>query len=140
MISEVQRWGFLGLFVLCIAGCGGDSNLTKVSGTVTMDGEPVGPGTVAFAPVDPTGVLASGNVDEEGKFVMSTSNPGDGVRPGEYRVSITIVKEPAHGDARGNIIPATYLTPERYMNPATSGFTATVEAGKSLDVNYDLKP
>ena len=114
--------------------------MSTVSGLVTLEGEPVGPGTVAFAPVDPTGVLASGNIDEDGKFTMSTSNPGDGVRPGEYRVSITVVKEPAHGDDKGNIIPATYLSAERYMNPATSGFTATVEAGKPLVVTFDLAP
>ena len=91
-------------------------------------------------PLDQSGALASGNIDEEGKFTMSTSNPGDGVKPGEYQVAITVEKEPAHGDEHGNLVPTTFLTPERYMNPATSGITATVDAGKALVVTYDIKP
>lgn len=125
-----------------LAGCGGSTGpgLTAVSGTVTFDGKPAGPGTVAFIPSDGGTNPATGNIDKNGQFTMSVHKPGDGVLPGAYQVSVTIEKEAAHGDAKGNLYPATYLSPEKYMNPATSGFTVTVEKGKPLVVKFDLLP
>lgn len=129
--------------VLCwTSGCGGPSgpDLTPVSGTVTYEGKPVGPGTVAFVPTDANTNPASGNIDASGNFKMSVYKPGDGVFPGTYKVSVTVEKEPAHGDAQGNLYPPTYLSPERYMNPDTSGFTVTVESRKSQHLKFDLLP
>ncbi|MDB5337789.1 MAG: hypothetical protein JWN70_3408 [Planctomycetaceae bacterium] len=131
-----------GLMIALVTGCGSSTGpgLTPVSGTVTFNGKPAGPGTVAFVPTDGGSNAASGNIDKNGNFTMSLFNPGDGVKPGSYQVSVTIEKEAAHGDAKGNLYPTTYLSPARYMNPATSGFTVTVEKGKSLVVKYDLVP
>ncbi len=97
----------LAVLVGCL-GCGGSNQpeLTQVTGTVTMNGKAVGPGTVAFLPTSGTGNPATGNVDEAGKFSMSVYKPGDGVLPGEYNVAITIEKTPARGDEKGNLYPA----------------------------------
>lgn len=129
-----------GLLAVLLQGCSGAGpGMSTVSGTVKMSGEPVGPGTVAFVPTG-AGNPATGNVDDFGKFTMSTNKPGDGVPPGTYKVAVTIIKTPAHGDEKGNLFPATYLTPEKYMNAETSGLTVTVDAGKSQTVDFDLKP
>lgn len=129
-------------FLLGIVGCGGPAGpeLTPISGTVTFEGKPVGPGTVAFVPLDGNGNPASGTIDTSGRFKMSVYNPGDGVLPGSYKVSVTVVKEPAHGDDKGNLYPPTFLSPERYMNPDSSGFNVTVEKRKPQDLKFDLKP
>ena len=125
-----------------VAGCGGLTNpeLTRVTGLVTFEGKPVGPGTVGFVPTDPAGSSASGTIEKNGKFKMSVFNPGDGALPGTYKVAITVVKEPAHPDEKGNVVPASYLSPDRYMNPDTSGFTITVEKSKPQNVTFELKP
>lgn len=130
------------ILILAVSGCGGGAGpgLSLVSGLVTFEGKPVGPGTVAFLPVDPKGNPASGTIEKNGRFKMSVYNPGDGVIPGEYKVAVTVVKEPAHADDKGNLIPPTYLSPDRYMNPETSGFKVTVEKSKSQDLKFDLKP
>lgn len=130
------------LLLVGLAGCGSATGpgMTAVSGTVTLNGEPVGPGTVAFIPSDGTGNPATGNVDESGKFQMSVHKPGDGVPPGTYKVTVTIEKTPAYGDEKGNLFPPTYLSPEKYMNPETSGFAITVEKNKPATVTFDMKP
>lgn len=56
-------------FALCL-GCGGDPNISIVSGTVTVDGEPLETGSILFVPVDgnsPTsgGEIAKGNYSVE---------------------------------------------------------------------------
>ncbi len=130
------------LLLLGIVGCGGPTGpeLTPITGVVTFEGKPVGPGTVAFVPTDGTGNPASGTIESSGRFKMSVYKPGDGVLPGTYKVSVTVIKEPAHGDDKGNLFPPTYLSPERYMNPDTSGFNVTVEKRKPQDLKFDLKP
>jgi hypothetical protein len=95
---------------------------------------------VAFVPTDGTSNPASGTIDNSGNFKMSVYKPGDGVLPGSYKVAVTVVKEPAHGDDQGNLYPPTYLSPERYMNPDTSGITVTVESRKSQRLKFDLQP
>jgi hypothetical protein len=128
------------LGIAAISGCSSTGlGMTAVSGTVTLDGKPVGPGTVAFAPTDGSGNTATGNVDQSGRFEMSVRKPGDGVLPGSYKVAVTIVDKPAHGDEKGNLIPPTYLSPDKYMNPETSGFTITVEKDKSQSVKFEMK-
>jgi hypothetical protein len=140
----VKRIILIALFPLLsiVAGCGGSTGpeLTRITGLVTFDGKPVGPGTVGFVPIDPLGSPASGTIEKNGKFKMSVFNPGDGALPGSYKVAVTVVKEPAHGDDKGNLFPPTFLSPERYMNPDTSGFTITVEKRKPQDVKFELKP
>jgi hypothetical protein len=69
-------------------GCGGGK--VKVSGVVTLDGQPVEGAVVAFIPVDPgKGQMAHGTTDKEGVFNLSTSRPNDGAVPGEYKVTVT---------------------------------------------------
>jgi hypothetical protein len=138
-ITLITLFSLLGIVV---AGCSGPKGpeLTRITGVVTFEGKPVGPGTVAFLPSDPTGSPASGTIEKNGTFKMSMFNPGDGALPGSYKVAVTVIKEPVHGDEKGNLFPATFLSPERYMNPETSGFTITVEKRKPQDVKFELKP
>lgn len=124
-----------------LTGCGsGDDGpkLTNVTGTVTIDGEPATSGTVAFAPVDGLGNTATGTVDSDGQFEMSTHRPGDGVAPGKYKVGISIVDTPAHGDADGTLHAATYRTPEKYMNPELSGLVVEIEDKASQTVTFEV--
>ena len=59
-----------GLLAGCLVGCGGEETGRKsVCGTVTLDGEPVGGGTISFAPQDGTqGYSVTGVMDENGYY------------------------------------------------------------------------
>ena len=77
-----------------VLGCSPGSATSRVSGTVTMDGEPLAGVQVTFYPVGGEGRPAIGNTDEGGSFRLSTFEPGDGAAPGEYEVAITSAVPP----------------------------------------------
>src|SRR5262245_38136533 len=75
--------------VLTLTGCG--NGLAKVSGVVTLDGQPLRSGndvraTVYFQPASGAGAAAVGILDEEGKFTLSSGSQ-TGVAPGEYVIT-----------------------------------------------------
>ena len=84
------------LATVSITGCGGGTDpgrqpVFPVTGTITMDGSPLGGATVAFAPQagQPTAV---GKSDAEGKFTLTTYEYGDGAAAGSFRVVISKTK------------------------------------------------
>jgi hypothetical protein len=109
---------FLGIFFV---GC---SRNVKVSGTVTyMDGTPVQHGSVVF---DAPGYQASGQLSENGQYVLSEIKPGDGIKAGSYKVRIAGAS--TGGDSDGNPL-VRYVDP-KYTDSETSGLTAEVSGGK----------
>ncbi|MBP5620676.1 MAG: hypothetical protein J6X44_01545, partial [Thermoguttaceae bacterium] len=64
--------------------------LVPAQGVVTFNGEKVAGATVLFSPKQIGGEASSAQAitDAQGVFKMTTLDPGDGVYPGEYRVSI----------------------------------------------------
>src|SRR5262245_11610288 len=87
-IRRVLVPGFAVLLVAA-AGCGNQRGPVPISGTVTLDGEPVEGATVTFHTVgtDKEGKPATGETDKSGTFRLRTGTD-DGVRPGEYKVVI----------------------------------------------------
>jgi hypothetical protein len=59
-----------------------------VTGTVTMDGQPLVGASIAFIPLE-YGKPATGRTDDEGRYQMMTGETEGGVVPGIYRVSIS---------------------------------------------------
>jgi hypothetical protein len=81
------------LFLGCGSGCGAKGagaapDLIPVKGKVTLLGQPLTMGTIRFEP-DDFGRPASGKLQSDGTFVLSTTTEGDGVVAGHHRVSIT---------------------------------------------------
>lgn len=80
----------LGCAIAAVAGCG-RSDWGTVSGTVTVNGEPVGPGTLIFEPAevdrrnDPTSL---GYFDATGHYELLSVGKTKGAQVGEYRVLI----------------------------------------------------
>jgi hypothetical protein len=74
----------VGVLTLVLAlGCGGGA-MPVVSGTVTLDGQPVANGSISFVPLDGKGRTAGGTITD-GKY--STKVP-----VGEMKVSISVPK------------------------------------------------
>jgi hypothetical protein len=68
-----------------------------VKGKVTYKGKPLARGTVKFEP-DGAGRAATGEIQSDGTFVLTTYKQGDGAVPGHHRVAVvggeTQAKEP----------------------------------------------
>ena len=136
----------LALAVALFSGCVGSDRpqLAPVSGVVLLDGAPVEGAAVMFVPVA-GGRPAQGLTDAQGKFQLTTFNDKDGAILGEHKVGVTKVKvtgvtETADG-LSGTIDPAnvqeTWIVPQKYSQPDTSGLTANVEK-KTPEVKFEL--
>ena len=66
--------------------------LAPVSGTVTLDGEPMADAGVLFQPVQ-QGATTVGSTNEQGRFALRTNNR-PGAPLGEYYVLISKVEAP----------------------------------------------
>jgi hypothetical protein len=92
MVTSLPRAlkGFLlGWVFLVAAGC---SSGSTVSGTVTIDGEPLKDGTITLIPKDPkTGQAAGGDI-KNGFFKIKN------VTPGEMRVTVNIKLDVSPGE------------------------------------------
>ncbi len=122
--------GTLCVVALCVVltpfvGCG-DGRPTRVpaSGTVTLAGEPVAEAQVMFMPAGDR--MATGTTDADGRFELSTFEPGDGVVIGQHKVAITKRLPDPNNDSP---YPQFYdVLPPRYSNAADSGLVAEVTA------------
>jgi hypothetical protein len=121
----------VGLFLL--AGCG--RSAATVSGKVTLDGQPLTKGEIAFYPGE-NGALVLGSIDGNGNYTLSTGT-AKGLAPGKYQVTIVAndVLEPTQKFA--SPVPKL-ITPAKYSTASTSGLTAEVTAGSNTK-NFDLK-
>ena len=123
-----QRWQTIVAVIVAgqlviTGGCGGSGTL-NISGQVVYSGnlqpakELVGY-IVTFEPLQ-EGTSATGVIDSNGRFTLSTFKVGDGVTVGAYQVAITpprpVFDEP----------PPEPLIDERYFRPATSGIKISV--------------
>lgn len=147
--------------LLLAVGCGsGDRGLVPVEGQVTIDGKPITSGRIEFFPE--SGRPAIGNIDSEGRYQLQTYEPGDGAKPGNYRVAITSQLIPEEvpqynsleDEMRGNVSEAakaqrsvgsssrmTWVVPKRYSNRTSSDLNAVVSKdAKNVDFQLTTKP
>ena len=122
--------------LLASVGCSGSSMESEVSGSVRMDGHPIGPGTVVFSPIGGAANPADGAIQIDGSYFLKTSRDV-GVHPGKYNVSVTVFNQPDVKPGERSMTPASLVTPEKYSDPSTSGLEFTVEPGKQT-INIEL--
>ena len=126
------------LTVLClgVVGCGGGSKgsnppRVRVTGQITLDGQPVPAGVIEFIPIEPGQLQAQGIIQEDGTFVIEGA---DGPSAGEYKVEIRCAKKTGRRvqsmsspdesgmiDERIPVIPAKYHSPTTLRQTITSG-------------------
>lgn len=139
----------LGL-VLILVGCGGDRDkpkLGKVSGKVTYKGKPVSSGHIVFTPSTgkggETGQTATGEIESDGSYTMTTFNTGDGAILGQHVVTVqlsdTDYKSPQpKADGTIDYVMPKSLGPKKYTSTESSPLRCTVEEG-SMTFDIDLK-
>lgn len=129
-----MKWPPLLLLILAL-GCGGDSSgRYALSGTVTLDGEPVPTGAIAIVPAPGTDAPTSGGSIQAGEYFIPAS---EGPTAGRYRVEIRWPREAGQvelypgesGTKFEEAIPAKY----------NSKSTLEIQVGEgSTEHNFDL--
>ena len=131
-------------YLTLLGGCGdGLPERGKVTGKVTFNGKPVPEGTVTFYPE--TGRSATGRIQPDGTYTLTTFDEGDGAIVGPHEVTIEAVRfagapqrqELRRGDRRGQgrkvvrpaAMNAQWLVPEKYAVRGQSGLTREVKSG-----------
>ncbi|MBX6313500.1 MAG: hypothetical protein IRY99_11375 [Isosphaeraceae bacterium] len=126
--------------VMALEGCGGGDELPRqeVSGTVTLNGQPLEDGSIQFQPAG-TGqgaAVSGGSMITNGRYRIRRDQ---GLVPGTYKVMIF-----SHGETSGDASepgaqtgPPPELIPAQY-NAATT-LTAEVTTDKPNVFNFDLK-
>jgi hypothetical protein len=103
---------------LVIMGCGdGRPTRVPVSGTVLIDGQPLGRGNIKFVPAD--GRPSAGKIAADGSFTLTCYDGNDGALLGQHRVQV----------ASNRIISDSqieWFAPPEYADFRTSGITVEV--------------
>lgn len=136
-------------------GCnqGGLPGLVAGKGQVNYDGTPLPGATVTFLPAEG---LADGRrsaaamTDAQGKFNLRTLNPGDGILPGDYIITVIKTESPPElseeekakilmGQARPPVPKLTqeHLIAEKYASNDTTDLKLTI--GPKGDKNIKLE-
>ena len=122
--------------IAVFVGCRGSSMESEVSGTVTLDGNRIGPGTIVFAPAAAGGKPATGSIESDGSYKLKTSRES-GLAAGPYRVAISVRKMPEN-IKRGERPPlGKLLIPEKYEDETKSGLQYEVSPGRNR-INIEL--
>lgn len=126
---------------LLLPGCGGSDHAetAPVTGTVTLNGEPLKNGTIIFQSADSRS--AYGKITDGQIVEVTTYDPNDGAPLGSHKVAIFAVEEAESAVVAnpGELSPtdANYmgggssLIPAQYNNPETSNLTAEIKAGEN---------
>jgi hypothetical protein len=133
-------------FVACF-GCGDGRIATyPVTGAVTVDGQPAEGVLIVFCPTEGPEEFQSerpfGNTGSGGKFELTTFNPQDGAPAGQYKVMAQWRTKPqqASPEQDPDRQPAAMdRLGYKYINPETSGLTATVDEGPTELPPFELK-
>lgn len=126
--------------------------MVKVTGTITLDGEPVAGAHVSFSP-NTNSPPAFAVSDSRGRYELRTFDPGDGAIPGKYGISVT--KEVREGGTEFDSEAAleasieehgrrplarktVNVLPKKYSTKETSGLTAEINVAKKNRFDLEL--
>ena len=118
---------------VALTGCG--DGMTRIEGTVKLDGQPLADGTITFVPADGQTASAGGPIKNG---VYSVEAP-PGSKKVEIQASKVVGERPAYaGDPNSPKIPITEsIIPARYNTETT--LTADLKPGTNDGVNFDLQ-
>lgn len=107
----------------CLVGLSGCGKHPSVTGRVVFpDGAPLRVGEVVL---DNGVVMGRGSLDDEGRFIIGFTRPGNGIPPGWYDVGIMNASEGGMND---------WLVDQKFLNPQTSGVRFEVSADKTNEL------
>jgi hypothetical protein len=150
------------LLLLPLLGCGSDTSqpdyaslgLVQISGTVTLDGQPL-PGAAVYFHDRPNRRYSYGVTDSAGRYKLMLDSRMAGILPGPKEVEITTLKNPAaspldtaegsgseggdeaeQSDEEGGVVAGQKeLVPSKYNSPTTLTYEVT---SSNSAVDFDL--
>lgn len=135
-----------GLLLMLTPGCGSGPKMVPVSGTVTLDGQPLANALVGFEPIPPPGgetydssVNSSGKTNDKGEYTLSNFKDQPGAIVGKHRVRINCMPPVVGtGDERRSEAapPPMDKVPPKYNQQTTLEFD--VPPGGTKEANFKL--
>jgi len=139
----------VGAIGILASGCGkGLPATAPVKGKITWNGKPVECGSITFYPEK--GRPATGIIQPDGSYRLSTFKDGDGALLGKHKVTILAtrisnqaVPKSFEEEVRGlgkfdpQQSAVKWLVPEHYSRPETTPLTAEVFKGRN-EINFAL--
>jgi hypothetical protein len=132
------RVRFAFLFLLDLAGCGGQPTLYPVKGQVLLaDGKGMTGGSVQFIPKR-GGLPAAGIIGEDGTFSLKSLKTREGAAPGEYKVRIEPRSELLA--KKGRAAQKLPFASKYREYDGNTGLTATIKAEETQLEPFRLEP
>jgi hypothetical protein len=122
----IARWLGLVVVLACI-GC--NSSESSVSGSVTVDGQPLKEGDIIFEPADGQGSPAAGKI-VDGKYSIK-------IAPGNKKVRINASRPAKKPDPVMGAAARESMIAKEFNEQST--LTADVKGGKQEGVNFEVK-
>jgi hypothetical protein len=109
----------------------------KVTGIITLDGQPLAEATICFNPQHPEGYIGYATTNPEGRYVLQTAlgSGGSGTVQGDYIV--TVKKSKGIGKPDSDAYRIESLLPDIYNDQQKSPFKVTVKKGTN-EFNFEL--
>lgn len=141
----MPAWMLVGLCVLMgLVGCGSDSpHVVPVKGKISYQGKPLTSGTVMLVP-ESSGYGATGQIQPDGTFTLTSFKQNDGAAPGKYKVTVEVFPEATPG-APASGLPGMEFGPDQkppipieYSNVATTKLQALINDGPT-ELDFTLE-
>ena len=124
----------MGILFLPFLGCSNDPAAAKVTGTVTLDGNPVPSAEITFVPEDGSRI-SQAMTNSEGKYELRFSASKTGAMIGTHKVTIRTGPSEKSDDPNA----AKEIIPKKYHSE--SQLKETLKAGKNtVDFNLTTQP
>lgn len=142
-VSPYWSSGSIAAILIFVAGCGSDTKLKPVTGTVTRQGKALASALVRFIPVDSTtGVGGQAKTDAEGKYRIMYAQGGKGLMPGKYKVVVSQMLMPDGSPGPENVSPiespAREVLPAHYSQAQATRLVKEVsQEGGVIDLTLD---
>jgi hypothetical protein len=125
----IAGFGLL-VFIISAPGCKKTDGKVPVHGHVSFRGEPIERASLTFFPEVGR---PEGTTVEDGEYAIELA-------PGEYTIAVLIGVELPQGYQEGDTLPPPKIVlPEEYTSRMKSMLKATVKAGQSEPVDFELK-
>ena len=136
--------------VLVLMGCGGEKlpEIVEVSGTITMEGEPLDQVKVTFMPDGEKGNLDSrsswGETDSNGKYTLKYQIPNQdvsGASVGFHRVVLRdLIPNRSRGEQGDVEQEALRRFQVKYTSAPKTDLSAEVKSGEAQTFDFDVTP
>ncbi|PQO37119.1 hypothetical protein C5Y96_06370 [Blastopirellula marina] len=134
LTSRLATTTLAAIALIGLTGCGSGAGVAPVSGTVTLDGQPLANALVSFYPQEEGKRFSTGTTDASGRYELVYTNDQHGAAIGKHTVKITTATVQGEG---GPARPPKEKLPAKYNDE--SKLIVDVTSGSNDSTNFDLQ-